>query len=951
VSEPVVTAADRWARVGALFDAARALPPAARRALLDACRDDELRLEVEALLDADQRVVSGSAGAFLERLDPGRTAALLKSAGTDDDVAAGEAIGRYRVVRRLGRGGMGVVYLAHDPRLDRMVALKLLPTHLSTDPAARSRLEQEARAASALDHPNIVTVYEIADAADGRVFIAMALCEGPTLREELDDGVLPVARVVELAAQIADGLGSAHARGVVHRDVKPRNIIVTGNGTARIVDFGVATTRADGAAGNGLTPGTLAYMSPEQTRGGAPDARSDVWSLGVLLYEMLAGRRPFDADDEPRLIRAIRNDDPEPLAGLRPDAPAGLCRLVERCLSRDPAQRPADGRAVATELRALRERSQTRRRRVAAVTGTVFILAAIAVGLRAAAAAEPRLEPRRVAVAPVENRTGAAELDELAGMATDWMELGLLQTGVIEVVSLSPYGIGGAGGEAGAAPRTLARSGGARLLLAASLYRQDGAAWLQARVIDVTNGRVVQSVEPVAAALDARMDAVEELRRRVQSALNAQLDTQLTHVAAVSQPPRLEAYREYRTGRDRHASRDLAGALSHFQRAAALDSTFMLPHVVSAIILNTLGRTGAADSVVRRLEGRTDGLDAFTMAHVAWLRGALAGDRNARIEGMREAARLAPGSTLPGYQYAEELLGAGRPREALRVLDAIEPERGELRGWLHYWQVLAASLHLQGSHRRELREARRARELYPDDPRALLLELHALAALGRTGDIERLLLDVATTSRRGEPSPGALMLATALELRVHPSRMPGHRTRKSADQLLERALAWYESVAAEQRTVRSRYEHTHVLALLGRRAEARRLLAELAAAPPAPAGPSPVSSRGWPHFPEPVTYRGAAGLLAAQEGDTAAARDALAWLESADEPYSHGRPAYWRGAIMAALGDHDGAVTLLRRAFDDGMAWTLGIHHAPELEPVRRHRAFRALTASSQVTP
>jgi TolB-like protein len=952
-------AADLWARAGELFEQARALPPPARRALLETCTDGALRTEVEALLDAHQRLESGSAGAFLEHLDPGRAAALLEPSGVDDDVAPGTSIGRYRVERRLGRGGMGVVYLAHDDRLDRHVALKLLPARLSTDPVARSRLEREARAASALDHPNIVTVYEIADADDGRVFIAMALCEGPTLREVLDDGVLPVARVVELATQVADGLGAAHRRGVVHRDVKPRNIVVTPEGTARIVDFGVATTAGDDA-GAGFTPGTLAYMSPEQTRGDAVDARSDVWALGVLLHEMLAGRRPFQGGDERALITAIRTRDAEPLAGLRPDAPDELRLLVERCLSRDPELRPADGAAVAAELRTIgvRERERgprtqehgggplslhARRRRASFAAGALVLLAAAAVGVRATTAPGPRLEPRRVAVAAVENRTGAPELDELAGMATDWITHGLLQTGIIEVVSLSPYGISGR--DAGSEPRALARSGGARLLLAGSLYRQEGLTHLQARVIDVADGRVIQSIDPVAAAADAPMEAIEELRRRVQSVLNAQLDTQLTHLAAVPRPPRLEAYREYLAGRDRHAARDLPTALARFRRAAELDPSFVLPHATSAIVLHTMGRAAEADSIVRALEADADRLDALTRAHVVWLRGALSGDGDARLAGMREAARLAAGSTLPGYQYAQELLSAGRPRAAVRVLDAMEPERGELRGWIHYWQVLAAALHLQGSHGRELREARRVRQLYPGDPRALLLELYALAALGRTGAIERLLADVETDAPRGEPGPGALLLATALELRAHASRVPGHRTAPAAQRLLERALAWYESLPEERQTVRSGYEHTQVLALLGRRGEARRRLVELADAPPAPAGASPVGSRGWPQFPEPVTYHGAAGRLAALDGDTAAARAALAWLATSEAPYAHGRPAFWQGAITAALGEQDAATALVRQAFDDGLPWTLGIHHAPELEPLRRHRGFRAVVA------
>lgn len=335
---------DRWELAASLFDAARVLPPERRAGFLEeACPDADLRAEVEVLLRAHMALERPDAPRFLEHLDAGRAAALLATgdpATIDADaLAPGDALGRYRIIRRLGHGGMGVVYLAQDERLGRTAAIKLLRRHLSLDESARRRFEEEARAASSLDHPNIITIYDIGDAPDGRLFIAMAFHEGETLREELQRGPLPVARAVSLVRQLASGLAAAHARGIVHRDIKPENVLVTTGGVAKLVDFGIAKFAGGVQAGSGETPGTAAYMSPEQTMGAPVDGRSDLWSVGVLLYELLTGERPFPGATRAAVVAAIQHDEPRPVELRRPDVPAALAAVVQRCLVKDPAAR------------------------------------------------------------------------------------------------------------------------------------------------------------------------------------------------------------------------------------------------------------------------------------------------------------------------------------------------------------------------------------------------------------------------------------------------------------------------------------------------------------------------------------------------------------------------------------------------------------------------------------
>jgi len=252
----------------------------------------------------------------------------------------GRAVSHYRILEHLGGGGMGIVYRAEDTRLGRAVALKFLPPELTRDPEAKARFLQEARAASALDHPNICTIHEIGETADGQLFLAMACYRGATLKRRLAGGPLPFAEVVDLGLQICRGLAEAHRHGIVHRDVKPANLMVTGDGVVKILDFGIAKLAGAAAITRaGALLGTPGYMSPEQARGGEVDARTDLWSLGAVLYEMAAGRRPFPGDAPQAVLYSLFHDEPATLARLRPDTPPSLERVVARLLSKDPRHR------------------------------------------------------------------------------------------------------------------------------------------------------------------------------------------------------------------------------------------------------------------------------------------------------------------------------------------------------------------------------------------------------------------------------------------------------------------------------------------------------------------------------------------------------------------------------------------------------------------------------------
>jgi serine/threonine-protein kinase len=266
----------------------------------------------------------------------------------------GTTLSHYHIVEHLGGGGMGMVFKAEDLKLGRAVALKFLPPEWSRDPDARERFMREARAASALDHPNICTVYEVDETEQGRLFIAMAFYDGETLKKRIERGPLPIDEAISFAIQIADGLQRAHEEEIVHRDIKPANVIVTERDEVKVVDFGLAKLAGEfGLTQTGSTVGTPHYMSPEQARGNEVGPQTDIWSLGVVLHEMVTGRRPFRGESGDAVVHSILHEEPPRLRDLRPNAPPMLERIVGRTLAKDPTKRYTSIDELLADLRSL----------------------------------------------------------------------------------------------------------------------------------------------------------------------------------------------------------------------------------------------------------------------------------------------------------------------------------------------------------------------------------------------------------------------------------------------------------------------------------------------------------------------------------------------------------------------------------------------------------------------
>ena len=273
----------------------------------------------------------------------------------------GQTVSHYRILKKLGEGGMGIVYEAQDLKLARSVALKFLPPELTRDPEAKQRFVHEARASSALQHHNICVVYDIDEADDGQMFISMEHLEGETLKKRIDKHPLEMEEAVDIAIQIAEGLAKAHQHGIVHRDIKPANVMLTSQGEAKILDFGLAKLSGKTLlTKEGTTLGTAAYMSPEQARGEIVDQQSDIWSLGVVFYEMLTGQLPFRSDYEQALVFLILNEDPEPIHNRLPGISSGLVQIVNRALEKKQDSRYSSAREMLSDLKKYRDSERSR---------------------------------------------------------------------------------------------------------------------------------------------------------------------------------------------------------------------------------------------------------------------------------------------------------------------------------------------------------------------------------------------------------------------------------------------------------------------------------------------------------------------------------------------------------------------------------------------------------------
>jgi serine/threonine-protein kinase len=629
---------------------------------------------------------------------------LLSGAMINAQPEAGIVSGRYEINGCIGVGGMGAVYRARDTRLQRDVALKFLPTHLGAIPSAEEHLLREARAAASLEHPNICTVYEIAATDDGRPFISMAFYEGETLKERLGHKPIPLPEALEIAKQLARGLAAAHAQGIVHRDVKPGNVMLLKDGTVKLLDFGLARLNDSSVSGRGVEAGTVAYMSPEQVRGDSVGPTSDLFTLGIVLHETITGAHPFRGGNAQAVIQAILHELPEPLRKRSPSVSPSIERMVSRLLEKHASDRYQNANELLFDLEQVAASNAPANRmtlsgtfRLGLAGALLFMIVASGTALTktlrrpagtttATGAAAAPLASKTIAVLPFTNLSDDPEDEYLVDGLTEELIGALSKVGALHVVGrTSAFALSGAGRDI----REIGRSLDAGAILEGSVQKVGERIRVRAHLINVADGVHVWSDTYDREVTDI-FEVQRDLALRIASALRAGLTP--AERDGVTQRPTTssEAYAYYLKGRHFYNQRTrdaFVRAIDYYERAIAADPEFAAAHAGLAAVYSLQGVWQLLTPVVARERMREAALQALQLD-----------------DQLAEAH-----SVLGVYMHVYEWDSEAAEREQLRAIE-LDPRLVTAR--LFYGNLLRS----HGRTEEALAQYRTAAELDPLDP-------------------------------------------------------------------------------------------------------------------------------------------------------------------------------------------------------------------------------------------
>ena len=607
----------------------------------------------------------------------------------------GKVVSHYKILEHLGGGGMGVVYKAQDLKLDRPVALKFLPPDLTRDPETKQRFVHEARSASALDHTNICNIHEIDETEDGQIFIVMAFYDGETVKKKIDRGPLKLDDALDIGLQVAQGLAKAHDSGMVHRDIKPANVMVTRDGVAKIVDFGVAKlTGMSRLTQTGATVGTIAYMSPEQAQGEKVDHRSDIWSLGAMMYEMVTGQRPFKGDYENAVVYSILNASPEPMTGVRTGVPMELERIIEKTLAKSPGERYQHADELIVDLNHVRKGSgQTVSQIAVPATGAaaakkprwkrIVIPTVMVLGLVAAfLVLKPLLfedvlvsEPKPIAVVSFTNQTGDRAYDYLSEAIPNLLITSLEQSRYLRVMTfermrdlLAQMGKSDVQVIDKELGFELCRREGIQAIVVGSFVKGGETFATDVKVLDVNTKELLRSVsargDGVQSILNSQIDELSReiargvglSQRRVESSASQIVDVMTSS---------MDAYNYFLRGREDFEKLYYASAAQFLEKAVALDSNFAVAYLYLSKARGALIEPSANLMAIERakaLSSRAPEKDRLSIE--ARYAGAVERNPAKRILLQEELTRKYPREKRFHNELGQLYQGAGRVREA-----------------------------------------------------------------------------------------------------------------------------------------------------------------------------------------------------------------------------------------------------------------------------------------------